>query len=137
MSAENNPPPAASPGAELIDKFVHRVATRDEPIPILFDAESVRARLREALRQRLGQENSRRLAVLTVLCYEFLEQPMQQGTAPALQALTGRTASSLSRAWGELRAAGLVTCRRSGIGYAYRLTRAGEDWMVPVVKGEK
>lgn len=127
---------ADSAGADLIERFAHRIATRDEPPPIFFDADSVRARLRQALRQRLGQSEPRRLTVLTLLCYEFLAQPELLGTSPALQALTGRTASSLSRAWVELRDAGLVTCRRQGIGYAYRLTRAGEDWMLPVVKGE-
>jgi hypothetical protein len=133
--------PAAAPvsGDEaLVAAFEQRVLTRDEPRvePLRFDAASVQARLARALRPRLGQDDPRRLHALAVLCYGFLAAPVQLSTDAALVAALGRSASGLARTWRELRDGGLVERHSVSRQRGYRLTRAGEDWLLAVVKGE-
>lgn len=134
------PPPEpaapASADAALLAAFEQRVLTRDVPPPVLFDAASVQARLRAALRVRLRQRDSRRLRSVALICYNFLAAPLQLSTNPALADALGLSASGLSRTWAELREAGLVERTNLGRQRGYRLSRAGEDWLLAMVKGE-
>ncbi len=120
----------------IVTAFEHRVATRDEPKaePLLFDAASVQERLRRALRVRLRQRDPRRLRRLASICYHFLAAPTQLSTDPAVA--LSLSPSALTRTWRELREAGLVELVPAGRQRGYRLTRAGEDWLLAVVKGE-
>lgn len=127
--------PAASAEA-LVAAFEQRILTRDEPVPLSFDADSIKARLRAALRTRLRQEEPRRLTKLVHLCYEFLASPTQRSLSPALLAALGCSGDALAKVWLELLNAGLVTYQREGHGRRYRLTRDAEDWLLAVVKGE-
>lgn len=124
----------------LVAAFEHRVQTRDvppPPEPLRFDPASVQARIENALRQRLVHQNdSRRFAKLTAALYRFLAEPTQLSTEPALRAQFNCTLSALAKAWAELRAAGLVEHYADGRRRRHRLTRAGEDWLLAVVKGE-
>lgn len=56
----------------------------------------------------------------------------QHSTDPALAC----SSAALLNVWAELRAAGLVERYHQGRARYYRLTRAGEDWLLAVVKGE-
>jgi DNA-binding transcriptional ArsR family regulator len=127
-----------SPEEAAATAFEQRVLTRDEakPAVVRFDRASVLERLRPALRQYLGQDDSRRLRKLAVLCHGFIAQPSQHSTDPALVAELNCSASALAESWGELRAGGLVERYHDGTHRRYRLTRAGEDWLLAVVKGE-
>jgi hypothetical protein len=118
----------------LIANFEQRVRTRDDPAPILFDAASVQQRLRHALRTTYGQREPR-LSKLVILCYDFLAQPAQHSTAHLIA--FGCTPSALAEAWRTLRDAHLVAYTYDGNHRSYRLTRAGEDWLLAVVKGEE
>ncbi|MDO7875443.1 hypothetical protein Q5H93_11935 [Hymenobacter sp. ASUV-10] len=117
----------------LVAAFEQRVLTRDEPAPILFDAASIRQRLRQALATDFGQRDPR-LRKLTTICYDFLAQPAQHSTAhlPTF----GCSPSALSDAWRILRDADLVAYTHDGPHRNYRLTRFGEDWLLSVVKGQ-
>lgn len=140
MSALPLPEPPAAPvsaEAALLAAFEQRVLTRDIPPPVLFDAASVQARLRAALRVRLLQRDSRRLRGVVLICYNFLAAPLQLSTDPALAEALGLSPSGLSRTWSELREAGLVERANLGRQRGYRLSRAGEDWLLAVVKGEQ
>ncbi|MDB5267697.1 MAG: hypothetical protein JWP58_737 [Hymenobacter sp.] len=131
-------PPATPISAEtaLLAAFEQRILTRDVPPPVLFDAASVQARLRAALRVRLLQRDSRRLRGVALICYNFLAAPLQLSTDPALADALGLSPSGLSRTWRELREANLVELSNAGRRRAYHLTREGEDWLLAVVKGE-
>lgn len=123
------------PADPLIAAFEQRLLTRDEPVPLLFDTASVQQRLRRALRARLQQDDPRRLDKLMRLCYDFLAQPAHYSTAHVAE--FGCSASALAEAWRELRDADLVAYEMDGHRRRYRLTRAGEDWLLAVVKGEE
>ena len=126
------------PEQALVAAFEQRVLTRDVPRPreLAFDAASVQARLAQALRGKLGQREPRRLRRQAVICYNFLAAPAQFSTDPALTEALDLSASGLNRAWRELRDAGLVERQPVGHRRQYRLSRAGEDWLLAVVKGE-
>lgn len=119
--------------------FEQRVLTRDVPRvePLRFDAASVRQRLETALRQRLPQQRDRRrLRKLALVCYGFVAQPTQHSTDPGLTAALGCSAAGLLDVWAVLRTGGLVERFHGGHARYYRLTRAGEDWLLAAVKGE-
>ena len=62
--------------------------------------------------------------------------PAQHSTDPALMTALACSSAALLDVWAELRAAGLVERYHQGRARYYRLTRAGEDWLLAVVKGE-
>ena len=136
VPAPETPAPAET---ALLDALEQRVLTRDEPVvpaPLLFDAASVQARIRKALRQRLHQRDPRRQRSLAQICYQFLQAPTQFSAAPELAAALDLSSSALTRTWAELHNAALVEPVPAGRRRCYRLTRAGEDWLLAVVKGE-
>lgn len=118
--------------------FEQRILTRDVPRaePLRCDADSVRERLRRSLRQRLGQRDPRRQRTLAIICHRFLTIPEQFSTDEELAGTLGLSAGSLARAWRELRESGLVELVPAGRRRAYRLSRAGEDWLLAVAKGK-
>ena len=63
--------------------------------------------------------------------------PEQLSTDAWLVAALGLAPASLTRTWRELRESGLVELVPAGRRRAYRLSRAGEDWLLAVVKGEQ
>jgi DNA-binding transcriptional ArsR family regulator len=131
--------PDISPEAATLAAFEQRVLTRDEPrvpAPPPLDAASVQERLRRALRQRLGQRDPRRQRTLAIICHRFLAVPEQHSTDAWLVETLGLAPVSLTRSWRELRESGLVELVPAGRRRAYRLSRAGEDWLLAVVKGE-
>jgi len=133
------PPAPLPPDEALVAAFEQRVLTRDEPkvIPLRFDPASVQQRLQAALRQRLPrQRDPRRLHKLAVVCYGFVPQPTRHSTDPALYEALACTPACLLDVWAELRTAGLVERFHQGRARYYRLTRAGEDWLLSVVKGQ-
>ena len=132
--------PDISPETAALAAFEQRVLTRDEPhLPALppLDAASVQERLRRALRQRLSQRDPRRQRTLAIICHRFLAVPEQLSTDAWLVAALGLAPASLTRTWRELRESGLVELVPAGRRRAYRLSRAGEDWLLAVVKGEQ
>jgi DNA-binding MarR family transcriptional regulator len=133
------PETPAAPDAALLAAFERRVLTRDEPPvpePLRFDAASVQARIGAALGQHLRQRDPLRQRSLAGICYRFLAAPTQFSAAPELAGALGLSASALVRTWRELHAAGLVEAVPAGRRRCYRLSRAGEDWLLAVVKGE-
>ncbi|GAA4048611.1 hypothetical protein GCM10022409_38830 [Hymenobacter glaciei] len=132
--------PDSSSEAAALAAFEHRVLTRDEPRvpePLRLDAASVQERLRGALRQRLGQRDPRRQRTLAIICHRFLAVPEQYSTDAFLVEALGLAPASLTRAWRELHESGLVELVPAGRRRAYRLGRAGEDWLLAVVKGNQ
>ena len=132
--------PDISPEAAALAAFEQRVLTRDAPPPPgppPLDAASVQERLRRALRQRLGQRDPRRQRTLAIICHRFLAVPEQLSTDAELVEALGLAPASLTRTWRELRESGLVELVPAGRRRAYRLSRAGEDWLLAVVKGEQ
>ena len=122
--------------AVLLAAFEQRVLTRDLPPPVLFDEASIRQRVQQALRQRLGQRHPHRLHKLTAICYRFLAQPVLASTDPALLAELQCPPDTLATVWRELLDAGLVAYHSSGHQRHYRLERPAEDWLLAVAKGE-
>jgi len=137
IPAADTPDPAAAPETALLAAFERRVLARDEPVAVPMDVASVLARIRGALRERLGQRDRRRVRRLAYICHQFLAAPMQFSTAPELAAALDLSASGLTRTWRELREAGLVEPVPAGTRRCYRLSRTGEDWLLAVVKGEQ
>lgn len=132
--------PDISPEAAALAAFEQRVLTRDAPpvpAPPRLDAASVQERLRHALRRRLGQRDPRRQRTLAIICHRFLAVPEQFSTDDFLVAALGLAPVSLARAWREMRESGLVALVPAGRRRAYRLSRAGEDWLLAVAKGEE
>ena len=129
----------AAPETALVAAFEHRILTRDEPVPpvpLCFDAASVRARLSQALRTRLAQRDPRRLRALAHICHGFLAAPTQLSTDPELADALGLSSSGITRTWQELRESGLIEQVPAGRRRCYRLSRPGEDWLLAVVKGD-
>ncbi|MBF9219612.1 ArsR/SmtB family transcription factor [Hymenobacter ruricola] len=135
-----DPEPAATSETALLAAFERRVLARDEPVPVPMDAGSLRARIRAGLAGRLPQpgrqRDRRRLRRMAYLCHQFLAVPTLFSTAPELAAALDLSPSGLTRTWRELREAGLVELVPAGTRRCYRLSRAGEDWLLAVVKGE-
>lgn len=138
---DTNEPAVAlpSPDEAAAAAFEQRVLTRDVPRrePVRFDAASVQQRLAVALGQgRARRRDPRRLRKLALLCHSFVAQPAQHSTDPVLMTALACSSAALLDVWAELRAAGLVERYHQGRARYYRLTRAGEDWLLAVVKGE-
>lgn len=124
--------------ARLIAQFADRLARRDQPVepaPLAFDEESVLQRLMMALHKHLHQRDPRRRRRLALACYALMQQPSLN--ASTLQRLLACSAASVSRVMNELLAAGLAERGQLGKQQPYRLTRAGEDWVLAVVRGER
>lgn len=130
--------PTSASALALVEQFADRVARRDlpvEPEPLAFDEESLLQRLMRALHTRLQQRDPRRRRLLAQACLALMAQP-QLGT-PVLQQRLGCSAGNVPRVMNELLEAGLAVRDHAGRQRPYRFTRAGEDWVLAVVKGEQ
>lgn len=123
---------AETAGAEVATQFAQRVAQRDvppEPAPLRFDAYSVQERLQAALRSKRKGLTAPRRAELAQLLYQFLTTPVLDSTAHA------RGDRTRGRDWLTLMELELVERLHAGRQRRYRLSRAGEDWLLAVVQG--
>lgn len=128
--------PAEAHGQTVLDQFAQRVALRDVPVPPApprMDPASIQARIRAAVLARLHQREPRQ-TLLTQLLYGFLTQPRFSSDTAAALAHCGP--ARLVRVWRVLLEAGLVLRHHDSHARHYTLTRAGEDWLLAVAKGE-
>jgi DNA-binding transcriptional ArsR family regulator len=128
--------PTDSPApASLVDRFTERVARRDQPPqpdPHRFEPPQVAARIGRHLRARLGLATDHHLPVLVAVCLALIEQPAS--ATSALAAAAGVRRPAANRAADRLQRAGLAEDYWDGHYHYYRLTRAGEDWLLAVVQ---
>ena len=97
------------------------------------DREAILARLDTALRQlRVRLRN--RPHTLARLCLALAPQP--RATAATLAAELGLTRQTAAEALRLLLLPGLVAYEPEGRNRYYRFTRAGEDWLLPLLTGE-
>lgn len=126
---------AASPDP-LVARFAQRVATRDDPAPYVpprQDREAILERLDAALRL-LGVRLRNRRHTLARLCLALAPQP--RATAVQLAAELEITRQTVTQAMSRLLAPGLLAYEPEGRHRYYRFTRAGEDWLLPLLTGE-
>ncbi|WP_400191857.1 MarR family transcriptional regulator [Hymenobacter sp. B81] len=127
------------PGAAeaVLERFAQRVAARDVPEPVLMTPAAVQQRLGEALAAQLGSRDPRRQQTLGRLLYALMAEPWL--TNAQLAAAMGRSVAGAQRVADELARAGLVEVRyvaaRRRRVRQQRLSRAGEDWVLPRAQG--
>ncbi len=131
-----NASPAPGPGAPdpLVAQFAHHVATRDEPpaAPPRQDREAIIARLDAAL-LGLGVRLRNRRHTLARLCLALAPHPGR--TAAELAAAEGMSRQNVVLALARLLPTGQVAYEKQGRHRRYRFTRAGEDWLLPLLTG--
>lgn len=128
-------PAADSLPATLAALLSERIARRDDPVVPDQTATAVAARFDEWLRTTHHLRDPRRRRCLTQMLLLLLAQP-EAGTE-ALHAAGGVGPRSGARAMRQLADWGLTThTYREGRRY-HRLTRAGEDALLPVVTGAR
>jgi hypothetical protein len=120
--------------ATVVAGFARRVATRDVPPPRpadFFEPTVVQGRIEVALRRRVGIRRVERVRNLSRLCYALMQMPSLNG--PELEILLEVGTVTVGRLTRQLRTAGLLTVSETGWPRDYSLSRAGEDWLLPVV----
>jgi hypothetical protein len=120
----------------LVALFAQHVATRDDPpayVPPRQDREAILERLDGAL-QLVGVRLRNRRATLARLCLALAPQPAR--TAAQLADELGLSRQTVWLAMGLLLPPGLLAYEREGRSRYYRFTRAGEDWLLPLLTGE-
>jgi hypothetical protein len=120
----------------LVAQFAQHVATRDDPppyVPPRQDREAILERLDAALRQ-LGVRLRNRRATLARLCLALAPQPRATAAQLAQELVLSR--QTVWMAMGLLLPPGLVANDKEGRNRYYRYTRAGEDWLLPLLTGE-
>ena len=124
--------PAGAESNEVVAGFARRVALRDvppEPEPLRFDALSVQQRIHAAFRRKKPALTTPRRTALVQICYRFLTEPVLDSTAHPGASRTR------SRDWQLLVALRFVQREHVGRQRRYRLSRAGEDWLLAAVQG--
>ena len=120
----------------LVAQFAQHVATRDVPAPYVpprQDREAILERLDAALRQ-LGVRLRNRRLTLARLCLALAPPP--RATAAQLAAELGLTRQTVTQALAALLPPAYVAYEPVGRNRYYRYTRAGEDWLLPLLTGE-
>lgn len=120
----------------LVTRFAQRVATRDDPaphVPPRQDREAILERLDAALRL-IGVRLRNRRHTLARLCLALAPQP--RATAVQLAAELGLTRQTVVMAMAMLLPPCYVAYEPEGRNRYYRYTRAGEDWLLPLLTGE-
>lgn len=121
---------------QLIDDFVHRVLTRDTPPPpppLPRDRESILTRVAASLLQRYDVRNKRLRRTLAGCCHALLAQPRRSSANLARE--LGCARQTAAQAAALLIELGLFEAQIEGRHHYYRLSRPGEDWLLPLVAG--
>ena len=119
----------------LVDLFAQKVATRDDPppyVPPRQDRAAILERVDAALRP-LGVRLRNRRHSLAQLCLALAPHPRR--TAVELAAAVGLSRQTATAAMALLLPPGLVAYEKEGRHRYYRFTRAGEDWLLPLLTG--
>lgn len=128
--SDTTQPPSTDP---VLAKFAQRVATRDEPAPLLMTPEAVQERLGRALGERLGTRDPRRRRTLGRMAHALMAEVWQ--TNAQLATAAGITPQAAQRVADGLIKAGLLEAYRDKNTRVQRLSRAGEDWLLPRAQG--
>lgn len=127
---------AESTALPAVERFAQRLATRDQPEPLKFDEASVRARLRAGIVARWPKRHEASYDWLTDVVIDFMNQPVWNHQQ--LEARWHRWESSINNQLRPLIADGIFerflpnpADRRLK---AFRLSRAGEDWVQHLVQ---
>ena len=127
---------ASSPAEQVVAAFAARVATRDNPPPpppLPRDRESVLGRVAAAFLHDHNVRNKRLRRTLAGFCYGLLGQP-ERAAADLAQEI-GCVRQTAAQAASLLIGLDLFVARPAGRRRFYGLTRAGEDWLLPLVVG--
>ena len=119
----------------LVDLFAQKVATRDDPppyVPPRRDRAAILERVDAALRT-LGVRLRNRRHSLAQLCLALA--PHARRTAVELSTEVGLSRQTATAAMALLLPPGLVAYDKEGRNRYYRYTRAGEDWLLPLLTG--
>lgn len=119
----------------LVDLFARKVATRDDPAPYVpprQDRAAILERVEAALRP-LGVRLRNRRHTLAQLCLALAPHPRR--TAVQLAEELGLSRQTAALALALLRPLGLVAYDKEGRNRYYRFSRAGEDWLLPLLTG--
>lgn len=120
----------------LVAQFAQQVATRDDPAPYVpprLDREAVLERVEAAL-QPLGVRLRNRRNTLARLCLALAPGPRR--SAVQLAAELNLTRQTVAMAMAMVLPSGYVAYEWEGRNRYYRFTRAGEDWLLPLLTGE-
>ncbi|MDO7873906.1 hypothetical protein Q5H93_04110 [Hymenobacter sp. ASUV-10] len=120
----------------LVTQFARHVATRDDPppyVPPRQDREAILQRLDAELR-RLGVRLSNRRLTLARLCLALAPHPRRTSVQLADELALSR--QTVVAAMALLLPPGYVVYEKVGRHRYYRYTRAGEDWLLPLLTGE-
>ena len=131
-----------TPSPETADErraaaFAARVATRDNPPPpppLPRDRAAVETRVAASLLRAHDVRNKRLRRTLAGFCYGLLAEPRR--TAENLSGELACTRQTAAQAAARLIRLGLLAAQPEGRHRYYALTRAGEDWLLPLVTGE-
>ena len=121
--------------ASFVERFAHRVATRDLPPPRPTygpDQAGVEACLAAALPALFPSLDPRRARTFAQVFYALMAAPRLN--LKDLAAATGKARLSLYKALPLLKATGLVGSERAGGQHHYFLTRPGEDWVLATTR---
>lgn len=127
-------PAEAAPG--LADQFAARLALRDNPgppPPPSQTPEAIAARVAAWLETQQEAGNRRGRASLSAMLLVLVQQP--EAATAALQAASGLGPRMAARATRRLEALGLTEWFYRSRTRFHRLSRAGEDALLPVVAG--
>jgi hypothetical protein len=120
----------------VVDLFAQKVATRDDPAPYVpprQDRAAILERVETAL-HTLGVRLRNRRHTLARLCLALAPHPRRTAVQLAEELALHR--QSVTLAMPRLLAPGLVAYEKEGRHRHYRFTRAGEDWLLPLLTGE-
>lgn len=120
----------------LIEQFAQRIANRDAPAPDpdRFTQPRVEARIAAAAARRLGITDKRRLRSMSRMLFLFLAHPRL--TTPEMAGLLGMHRHAVGINANLLADAGVFAHGWHRNLHWYRLSRAGEDWLLPIVRDE-
>jgi hypothetical protein len=134
MMPDNLLPDEAAPG--LADQFAARLVRRDAPGPPPPPSqapEAIQARVAAWLGAERAVGNRRGRAALSAMLLLLVQQP--EAATAALQAASGLGPRMAARATRRLEALGLTEWFYRSRTRFHRLSRAGEDALLPVVAG--
>jgi len=127
MESQNDP---------LVDLFAQKVANRDVPAPYVpprQDRAAILERVETALHV-LGVRLRNRRRTLARLCLALAPHPRRTAVQLADELALHRQTVTL--ALPRLVGPGLMAYDKEGRNRYYRFTRAGEDWLLPLLTGE-